>query len=96
MCPACYINGLLLLIFGTTGAQIADNPLVIALSIILTFAGFWWMYRAYKRNKGKGGLKTNLRVTALVVLAFAGGYATAAYQTHDFWQEAYSAEDHLN
>ena len=96
MCPACYINGLLLLIFGATGAQIADNPLVIALSIILTLAGFWWMYRAYKRNKGKGGLKSNLRVTALVVLAFAGGYATAAYQTHNFWQEAYGAEDHLN
>jgi len=54
------------------------------------------MYRAYKRNKGKGGLKSNLRVTALVVLAFAAGYATAAYQTHDFWQEAYGAEDHLN
>ena len=95
MCPACYINGLLLLIFGATGAQLASNPWIIALSAVLTIGGFWWMWRAYKRSKGKGGLKKNLKITALVLFAFAAGYVTAAYQTHEYWQEAYGAEDHL-
>ena len=95
MCPECYINGLLLLIFGATGAQLASNPLIIALSTVLTIGGFWWMWRAYKRSKGKGGLKKNLKITALVLFAFAAGYVTAAYQTHEYWQEAYGAEDHL-
>ena len=40
MCPACYINGLLFLIFGAAGASIANNPWVIAISVILTIAGF--------------------------------------------------------
>ena len=53
------------------------------------------MWRAYKRSKGKGGLKKNLKITALVLFAFAAGYVTAAYQTHEYWQEAYGAEDHL-
>ena len=95
MCPACYINGLLLLIFGATGAQLASNPWIIALSTVLTIGGFWWMWRAYKRSKGKGGLKKNLKITALVLFAFGAGYVTAAYQTHEYWQEAYGAEDHL-
>ena len=55
MCPACYINGLLFLIFGAAGASLANNPLVIIISVVLTIAGFWWMWKAYKRNKGKGG-----------------------------------------
>ena len=33
MCPACYINGLIFLIFGASGAAIANNPWVMAISI---------------------------------------------------------------
>ena len=61
MCPACYINGLLFLIFGAAGASIANNPWVIAISVVLTIAGFWWMWEAYKKNKGKGGFIKNLK-----------------------------------
>jgi hypothetical protein len=63
MCPACFINGLLFLIFGAAGASIANNPWVIAISVVLTIAGFWWMWRAYKKNKGKGGFVTASYVT---------------------------------
>ena len=61
MCPACYINGLLFLIFGAAGASIANNPWVIVISVVLTIVGFWWMWKAYKKNKGKGGLIKNLK-----------------------------------
>ena len=50
MCPACYIYGLLFLIFGAAGASIANNLWVIAASVILTIAGFYWMWKAYKKN----------------------------------------------
>ena len=89
MCPACYINGLLFLIFGAAGASIANNPWVIALSVVLTIAGFYWMYKAYKRNGGKGGWKKNLRTTVTYLLVFLVGYATAAYMTHDYFKSKY-------
>ena len=34
MCPMCYINGLLFLIFGASGVAIANNPWVIAIGVI--------------------------------------------------------------
>lgn len=89
MCPACYINGLLLLIFGATGASFANSPLVIIISAVLTVAGFWWMWKAYKRNKGKGGLIKNLKVTLIYLLVFAAGFVTAAYMTHDYFKSKY-------
>ena len=36
MCPACYINGFLFLIFGASGAAIASNPYVMLIAAILT------------------------------------------------------------
>ena len=89
MCPACYINGLLFLIFGATGASLANNPLVIIISVVLTIAGFWWMWKAYKRNKGKGGFVKNLKTTLIYLLIFAAGYVTAAYTTHDYFKSKY-------
>ncbi len=89
MCPACYINGLLFLIFGASGAAVANNPWVIAISIILTIAGFWWMWRAYKRNKGKGGFTKNLKTTIIYILIFAAGFITASYVTHDYFKQKY-------
>ena len=70
MCPACYINGLLFLIFGASGVAIANNPWVIALGVVLTIAGFYWMWRAYKKNKGKGGFIKNLKTTIIYILIF--------------------------
>ena len=61
MCPACYINGLLFLIFGASGAAMASNPWILGISAVLTVWGFWWMWKAYKRNKGKGGFKSNIK-----------------------------------
>ena len=72
MCPACYINGLLFLIFGAAGASIANNPWVIAISVVLTIAGFWWMWRAYKKNKGKGGFIKNLKKHTNLCVNFCG------------------------
>ena len=85
MCPACYINGLLLLIFGTSGAVIIDNIYFQLLMAVVTAGGMWWMYKAYKRNNGKGGLYKNVKNTIIYLLVFAAGYITAAYQTHSFW-----------
>ena len=92
MCPMCYINGLLFLIFGASGVAIANNPWVIAIGVILTIAGFWWMWRAYKRNKGKGGFKKNLKTTVIYVLVFAAGFVTASYVTHDYFKTKYETK----
>jgi DMSO reductase anchor subunit len=94
MCPACYINGLLFLIFGASGAAMANNPWIIAISIILTIAGFWWMWKAYKRNKGIGGWKKNLKTSLLFLFVFAAGYGTAAYQTHEYFEHKYAKHNH--
>lgn len=85
MCPACYINGLLLLIFGASGAAVVDNIYFQLLMAVVTLGGMWWMYKAYQRNKGKGGLTKNIKNTIIYLLLFAAGYVTAAYQTHSFW-----------
>ena len=92
MCPACYINGLLFLIFGAAGASIANNPWVIAISVVLTIAGFWWMWKAYKKNKGKGGFIKNLNNTLIYVLIFAAGFITASYVTHDYFKTKYETK----
>ena len=92
MCPMCYINGLLFLIFGASGVAIANNPWVIAIGIILTIAGFWWMWRAYKKNKGKGGLKKNLITTVIYLLVFVAGFITASYVTHDYFKTKYETK----
>ena len=92
MCPMCYINGLLLLIFGASGVAIANNPWVIAIGIILTIAGFWWMWRAYKKNKGKGGFKKNIKTTVIYLLVFVAGFITASYVTHDYFKTKYETK----
>ena len=88
----CYINGLLFLIFGASGVAIANNPWVIAIGIILTIAGFWWMWRAYKKNKGNGGLKNNLITTVIYLLVFVAGFITASYVTHDYFKTKYETK----
>lgn len=95
MCPACYINGLLFLIFGATGAAIASNPWVIAISIILTIAGLWWMWKAYKKNKGKGGWSKNIRNTIIYLIIFIAGFITASYTTHDYFKKQYQMENKI-
>ena len=96
MCPMCYINGLLFLIFGASGVAIANNPWVIAIGVILTIAGFWWMWRAYKRNKGKGGFKKNLKTTVIYLLVFVAGFVTASYVTHDSFKTKYETKIEAN
>ena len=96
MCPMCYINGLLFLIFGASGVAIANNPWVIAIGVILTIAGFWWMWRAYKKNAGKGGLKKNLQTTVIYLLVFAAGFVTASYVTHDYFKTKYETKIEAN
>ena len=92
MCPAWYINGLLFLIFGAAGASIANNPWVIAISVILTIAGFYWMWKAYKKNKGKGGFAKNIKTTLLYILVFGAGFITASYVTHDYFANKYETK----
>jgi 4-hydroxybenzoate polyprenyltransferase len=92
MCPMCYINGLLFLIFGASGVAKENNPWVIAIGIILTIAGFWWMWKAYKKNKGKGGFKKNLKTTVIYLLVFVAGFITASYVTHDYFKTKYETK----
>lgn len=92
MCPMCYINGLLFLIFGASGVAIANNPWVIAIGIILTIAGIWWMWKAYKKNKGKGGFAKNLKTTVIYLLVFVAGFVTASYVTHDYFKTKYETK----
>ena len=89
MCPMCYINGLLFLLFGSSAAALAENIWVIIAGIVLTIGGFIWMWRSYQKNQGKGGLQRNLTSTFLAISSFFFGYLFAAYQTHDYFEEKY-------
>ena len=92
MCPACYINGLLFLIFGASGAAMASNPWILGISAVLTVWGFWSMWKAYIRNKGKGGFKSNIKNTAIYLLIFVAGFITASYVTHDYFKNKYEQQ----
>ena len=87
MCPLCYINALIFLIFGSSAAALANSPLVIGIGVVLTIIGVMFLVRGYRKNEGKGGLKRNIMTTIAVVLAFGSGYLMAAYQTHDYFKE---------
>ena len=87
MCPMCYINAIIFLIFGSSAAAIANSPWVIGIGVTLTVIGVIFLVRGYQKNQGQGGLKRNLLTTISVVLAFASGYLMAAYQTHDYFKE---------
>ena len=93
ICPLCYINGLLLLIFGSSAIAFVQNPWTIAVAVITTILAIYYMYQGYKKNKGKGGLQRNLTTTFLVIAAFMFGYLLAAYQTHDYFEEKYRNYD---
>ena len=87
MCPMCYINAIIFLIFGSSAAAIANSPWVIGIGVVLTIIGVMFLVRGYRKNEGKGGLKRNIMTTIAVVLAFGSGYLMAAYQTHDYFKE---------
>ena len=87
MCPMCYINAIIFLIFGSSAAAIANSPWVIGIGVTLTVIGVLFLVQGYRRNKGQGGLKRNALTTVAVLLAFASGYFMAAFQTHDYFKE---------
>ena len=85
MCPACYINAILLSIFGASAASIANNPWVITLSIILTLLALYWFYKGWKKHTPRTLMK-NLRITVILIAVFAAGYITASYTTHEYFK----------
>ena len=92
MCPACYINAILFSIFGVSAASIANNPWVIALSIVLTIFGLYWLYKGWKKHT-PGTFMKNLRITVILIAVFAAGYVTASYTTHEYFK-IMSEEEH--
>jgi hypothetical protein len=50
------------------------------------------MWKAYKRNAGKGGFKKNLKTTVIYLLVFAAGFVTASYVTHDYFKTKYETK----
>ena len=88
MCPACYINGFLFLIFGASGAAIASNPYVMLIAAILTLIGFYWMWKAWKR-RSKGKVMKNIKTTIIFILIFAAGFITASFVTHGYFKNIY-------
>ncbi len=87
MCPLCWINSLLLIVFGSSAIAFVQNPWTIAFAIITTILATYFIYRGIKKNGGKGGLQRNLTTTFLVIASFMFGYLFAAYQTHDYFKE---------
>lgn len=87
MCPLCYINAIIFLIFGSSAAAIANSPWVIGIGVTLTVIGVLFLVQGYRKNKGQGGLRRNVSTTIVVLLAFASGYSMAAFQTHDYFKE---------
>ena len=88
MCPACYINGFIFLIFGASGAAIASNPVVMFIAAILTLVGFYWMWKAWKR-RSKGKAMKNIKTTIIFILIFAAGFVTASFITHGYFKNIY-------
>ena len=86
MCPQCYINALLFAVFGSSITTTISNPWIIAVGIILTVIGIYFIYKGIKKNKGKGGLQRNFTITFLVISSFMFGYLLATYQTHDYFE----------
>ena len=76
MCPACYVNGFLFLLFGASGAAIASNPWVIAIAIALTLAGFYWMWKAWKRG-GQGKTMKNIKSTIVFFNTLTVNFSSA-------------------
>lgn len=72
----------------------ASNPIMIALSILFTIAGIWFLFKGYKKNKGKGGLATNIRNTVVYILIFLAGFVTASYVTHDYFKNQHTQHQH--
>ena len=95
MCPACYLNGFLFLIFGASGAAITSNPWVIALAIILTLAGFYWMWKAWKRRSTGNAMK-NIKTTIIFLLVFGAGFITAFFVTHEYFKNLYGQQTTLD
>ena len=91
MCPACYINGFLFLIFGASGAAIASNPYVMLIAAILTLIGFYWIWKAWKRGS-KGKVMKNVKTTIIFILIFAAGFITASFLTHGYFKNAYESK----
>ena len=89
MCPLCYLNALLIAVFGSSVVTFIQNPWTIAFAIITTILATYLVYKGIKKNKGKGGLQRNLTTTFLVIASFMFGYLVAAYQTHDYFEEKY-------
>lgn len=96
MCPLCWIQGLLLAVLGSSAIALIQHPITITIGVILTVAAFYYMYKGYKKNKGKGGLQKNLATTFLVICSFFLGYLTAAYQTHDYFMSKTSSAESLS
>ena len=92
MCPACYINAILFSIFGASAASIANDPLVIVLSIVLTMLALYWLYKGWKKRT-PGTFMKNLRMTIILIAVFAAGYITASYTTHEYFMNM-SEEEH--
>ena len=88
MCPECYINAILFSIFGVSAASIANNPWVIALSIVLTILALYWLYKGWKKRT-PGTFMKNLRMTVVLVAVFAAGYVTASYTTHGYFMNMF-------
>ena len=88
MCPACYVNGFLFLIFGASGAAIASNPWLIGIAITLTLVGFYWMWKAWKRG-GRGKTMKNIKATIIFLLVFGVGFITASFVTHEYFKDFY-------
>ena len=86
MCPLCYINSLLLIVFGSSAIAFIQNPWTIAFGVITTILATYFIYKGIKKNKGKGGLQRNFTTTFLVIASFMFGYLVAAYQTHDYFE----------
>jgi hypothetical protein len=93
MCPLCYINAILLAILGSSAIALIQHPVTITIGVILTIAAFYYFYKGYKKNQGKGGLQKNLTTTFLVISSFLFGYLVAAYQTHDYFEQKYSTTE---
>ena len=83
----CWVNSLLLMVFGSSAIAFIQNPWTIAFAVVTTILAIYFIYKGIKKNGGKGGLKRNLTTTFLVICSFLFGYLFAAYQTHDYFKE---------
>ena len=79
MCPVCWINGIIALLFGASAVSFSTEWYIIIPSVALTIWGVYKLWEGIKRGRTwskeqkAAGIKTILRFTICIVIGLYTG-----------------------